>query len=70
MPHFSEVIKKYVTTRFFCPRQVFKNIVRSNPGTNPTFVSYNARAVKIYNGASSLAFLKKQKAFFCFGKTL
>jgi hypothetical protein len=30
------------------------SVVVANPGANPTIVSYNASAVKIYNAASRL----------------
>jgi hypothetical protein len=40
------------------------------PGANPTIVSYNTSAVKIYNATSSLVHLEKQKYFLLSWKTL
>jgi hypothetical protein len=39
-------------------------------GANPTIVSYNASAVKIYNDPSSLARLENNNIIFNFKKTL
>jgi hypothetical protein len=39
-------------------------------GANPTIVSYNANAVKIYNAASSLVRFENKNIFYYFEKTL
>jgi hypothetical protein len=39
-----------------------------SPGANPTIVSYNAGAVKIYNGTSSLVLLENKNILFCLEK--
>jgi hypothetical protein len=40
------------------------------PGANPTIVSHNASALKIYNATSSLVRFETKNIFFCFERTL
>jgi hypothetical protein len=40
------------------------------PGANPTIVSYNASAAKIYNAKSSLLRFENKNIFFYYEKTL
>jgi hypothetical protein len=43
-------------------------VVGLAPGPNPTIVSYNASAVKIYNATSSLVCFENKNIFFCLKK--
>jgi hypothetical protein len=44
--------------------------VKGKQGTNPTIVSYNANAAKIYNAASSPVRFENKNMFFFIEKTL
>jgi hypothetical protein len=47
---------------------VGSEVVGLGPRVNPTIVSYNASAVKIYNATSSLVRFENKNIFFCLEK--